>query len=254
MGLPRPTRAEERLCLGLIWDYLLAHQRWPTFAALDRQLYGRYGLQAEDILNATPEGLICETRDGLSVMPRDNELIRLTIAGIRACEGTDQIISIFLNTIGLAIEVEREWPESADPEGTWPDLTAELVLVRLGLGRAGSAALIQTLASILLVEPWGWVSSDTSAPNWRFTIGRQVRRFRGIADLNDYWDRRKPNAPASSASDQAAVEGAGETSVRTARRQRRIFVRSIQWLVVAVCTAIIAAAASFIVPRSIRRN
>jgi hypothetical protein len=54
----------------------------------------------------------------------------------------------------------------------------------------GRKELLTRLGLLLAVERWGWRSANSGGPDWKFEVSREVRRFRGVRDLGQYWSIR----------------------------------------------------------------
>lgn len=121
MEMPAPVDPRQRQLLQAIWDVLFTQERWPTFNEVDRHLYRIHGLDVAEVLQALPRELIYG--GGERGAPRPDEQLRLTIAGVAACAGSNEDLAAFIEFVRHAAEVERGWtgpPLDPTPE---PSLT-----------------------------------------------------------------------------------------------------------------------------------
>lgn len=175
--------------LAAVFTLLQGAGRWPTFDVLDRYLDGQGVPDGEDLLVGMPQGLLYGV--GPHSRPiRDEQEIGLTAAGVAAVDATGEDVALFLALVALAVELESDRP----PGGPAPTLDAASAERRLRLPAAGRAELLARAGSVLATEPWGWSghSPADSDRSWSFTFDRRVRRFRGVAALEDYWNLAHP--------------------------------------------------------------
>jgi predicted nucleotide-binding protein len=77
-----------------------------------------------------------------------------------------------------------------------PTLTAADLRKQGDLPAAGRDHLVLRAGPLLEVEPWGWShysSGDTNGRGWSFGIRRDVRKFRGVQTLQEYWQIAHPS-------------------------------------------------------------
>ncbi len=186
--MPAPMDPGQRQLLQAVWDVLSTQERWPTFNEVDRHLYRMHGLDVAEVLHALPSELIYG--GGERGAPRPDEQLRLTIAGVAACAGSNEDLAAFIEFVRHAAEVERGWTGPPLDPTLEPSLTTAGAEEAMSLPAAGRAALLRRLGYLLLVEPWGWTSGGIGPEGWQFGFGRGVRLFSGTRDVEDYWSRR----------------------------------------------------------------
>ncbi len=187
--MPLPTPHDSQVCylLQTVWDYVVSTGNWPTYGVIDRELYRTRGLDIVRLLDRTPESLLRRSQGGAGA--RTNDELQLTIAGVAACAGTDQAVEAFLRVVEAAVRAESEHDESTSK----PAVAAHQLIPGASDGRwpatPEAAALARQLGLILATE-LGWVSScQLYDGGWRIEVTREVRAFRGITSLEEYWDR-----------------------------------------------------------------
>lgn len=191
MPLPRLLSGPHRQFVQAVWDLAFASLRWPTFAELDRRLDHAYDIQALDVLREIPPGFLYGV--GTDSPPTDDQAIGLTVAGAASCAGTDELLVAFVEFIQMAARVERGWqPLPGEPDAQ-PCLSgAEFAEHARVLPAAGRDDLLLLLFRLLQVERDGWGATmiDPESRQWRISLTREIRPFRGVTDLDDYWSRR----------------------------------------------------------------
>lgn len=190
-AMPAPASAEQKQLLQVVWDLLYRHNDWPTFAAMDTLADQRHGLDAINVAQAMPEGLL--QPPDMRYVQQEQE-VRLTMAGAAACDGSSEELAAFLAAVQLATDLERE-----PRDGSTEPVLSSAALRRNGrLPAAGRDDIVRRAGCLLRVEPWGWSSSATpDGDQWTFNISRDVRRLREVSTLADYWHRVHPYQPNS---------------------------------------------------------
>ncbi len=190
-AMPAPATAEQKQLLQVVWDLFYRHNSWPTFAAVDALADQRHGLDAIDVAQAMPEGLL-QPPDIRSV--QQEQEIRLTLAGAAACEGSSEELAAFLAAVQQATDLERE-PRVGSSA---PVLSSAALRRNDKLPAAGRDDIVRRAGALLGVEPWGWSSAtNADGDEWTFTISRDVRRLREVSTLGDYWHRMHHHQPNS---------------------------------------------------------
>ena len=134
--------------------------------------------------------------DELLVGGRGDQL-RLTIAGVAACDGTGHVVQAFLQGVRLAVRVEAEFSGRADG----PVITADRVIdgalspngFRPKRDKAtlrAAARLVRQVGLLLFYEPWTG-SNLLHEGGWRIGVTRFVRAYVDAPDLDAYWERRR---------------------------------------------------------------
>jgi hypothetical protein len=211
--------------------------RWPFFTELDRRLYSGDDIDVLDAIRATPPGFLYGVGPNSPLPPGDDQEIGLTVAGVAACPGTDEILSVFVEFIRIAAATERAWqPPPGDP-AMLPTLTdADFAARARALPAAGRADLLQLLFLTIKTERNGWaaLTSNRETGKWSVSLTRQIRNLANVRNIDDYWSRRhKPwetgrpgprpaaagaTAPAASAGDgPSRAKNEADLSIATAR-------------------------------------
>ncbi len=192
-----------------------ANLRWPVFAELDRRLYVSSDIHSLDVLRIVPPGFLYGVGPNSPLPPGDTQEIGLTVAGVAACPGGSEILSVFVEFIQMAVAVEKAWLPPPDDPATLPTLTAaDFAAGSLTLPSADQGQLLRLLFLIIKAERSGWagLSSDQGTGQWAVSLSRSIRDFADVRDIDDYWSRRPkpwesgPPAPGPAPRD---ADGAG---------------------------------------------
>lgn len=194
--LPVVGTPEQQELLQVVWDVFAATSRWPSFDWVDRRL-DKQGLDAAEALSRLPEDLVRGFPDPSRRLPSDDSVLALTIAGAARCQGSTDVVQVFLALVRVLAETEQQW--ASGPGGDRPSLTARTAASRLQLiPIAEDQMLLQQARLLTQYEPGiqGTHGADTDA-EWTLQIGRSIRPFRAVQDIGAYWRaRRALRAPA----------------------------------------------------------
>jgi hypothetical protein len=184
-----PTDEDQQRLLQVVWDLFVSHSKWPTFAQVDRKLDQDFDLDMEVVRQGLPAELLYPQ---VHVQLPPGQPLLLTIAGVVACSGSQEDVGYFLEAVRFGAELERNWPGRPWVETDEPTLTSAALVQHVQFPPAGREALLTRLGLLLKVERWGWQqSASVGSPDWQFVLNRQVRRFRGVRDLDHYWSIRQ---------------------------------------------------------------
>jgi len=190
---PIPADPSQQALLDAVWEEFTLRGQWPSFGQVDRRVDRYRGLAGDELIRSSSNELV--QSGGHQQYPQDDQQLRLTIAGVAACTTGEAAlyVRLFLDVIRLATEAEAGAPlDVTEPAA----LGSEEVRTRLTLPAAGREEVLWRLSRVLLVEQWGYThsSANPQTRTWSFTLNRQVRRFRDVQDLGDYWRRAHPQA------------------------------------------------------------
>jgi hypothetical protein len=155
---------------------------WPKLAHVDRQLRREDYDLAELLDKPDPYYL---HRDSFGPYTRPDEQLRLTVAGLRKCEGTEREIHLFLRAVHWMSIREEEYdpPEDGPVE---PVITSAEAVEVLGLPRNTRSQDLALLRDLLLLESPLWTSASGEPTAWSFTLSRDLSKFRRIEEIEDY--------------------------------------------------------------------
>jgi hypothetical protein len=188
VAMPKPSDDHQQQLLQIVWDLFITHSKWPTFTQVDRRFYQTFDLDLQGVGGKLPAELLYPP---LGSWLAPEQQLELTIAGAAACSGSQEDVRYFLEVVHFAAELERGWSKETDE----PILTSADVLQHVQFPAAGREALLTRLGLLLVVERWGYRSASAfGQPNWQFALSREVRRFRGVGDLDHYWSIRTGQA------------------------------------------------------------
>lgn len=196
-AVPVPQNDAQRTLLHAVWDLLIQTSAWPSTQALDRLLDRSHDIDLYAVADRLPMGLVIP---GHLRSWQPDDPVKLTVAGIAACRGSDQHLNAFVDCLRLAADLEREWDGDSTEYGG-PGLTRAVVLESsVRLPASGRDDFVTQLGHILAAEQWGWSShgtSDAGEKRWWFGVGRDVRRWRDLSSISDYLTRTRPVASQS---------------------------------------------------------
>jgi hypothetical protein len=193
MTLPQAPTGRSRRLIQTIWEIAGETEHWPTFSSLDRRLDSQYDMQALEVLREIPLGFLYGVRPNSPMPPADSQEIGLTVAGVAGCQNTSEILSVFVEFMQIATRMEEDWQPPADEPNAQPVLTDTEFAARartLPAHRRGH--VLRLLFLILQSEHIGLAgyAAGRDAGHWSVTFTREIRAFRDINDINDYWSRR----------------------------------------------------------------
>jgi WD40 repeat protein len=225
MALPEPPQGEPRQVLQAIWDHAFEMGEWPTFAQLDHRWDAAHDSDVLDVLRQLPPGFT--HGDNFRSQPQGSTVVGLTVAGANCCQGAAEALSVFIDFIRVATSIQRAWqPLPGHPEAQ-PVITdldyvrqAHALHTRRGrrrreqqLPQYGSQAqpglaggeyvilsvrqqrLLTLLQLLIHAEPslWTGLGGPNAEGHWQASLHRNIRRFRNITSLDEYWAlRHKP--------------------------------------------------------------
>jgi Predicted nucleotide-binding protein containing TIR-like domain len=223
MVMPTPPAGRCQQLVEAAWDFASANAHWPSYAELDRWVDRRHDMQIDDVLREMPPGILWGINPNNFMVPSDSQEIGLTVAGVAACPGTDKVLSLYVEFIQLAAEAEKYWEPPDGSSNTFPtvkdvDYASQSYLLPV----TERDHILQLVLLIIKAEQagWGglWQQPDS---HWGVTITREIRRFRNVADIDDYWSKRykywesQPPAPAQPVAPyQAEIVPSGESAAR----------------------------------------
>lgn len=206
VDIPVPPSSKSRRLLQVVWDMLYAvdlsyYRRsldpWPTFAEVDRALDLEDDVDAADVLRHLPEGLAYPPINDSGYVDSfftERQRVGLTVAGAAACEGSTPTTEALLAFIRLAVDVERRWEPQAG-QGQTCYFSAGDFAARAGLDLSADARLLGTL-SVFIGDTFIGAFWRASAADWTVSIDREVRAYRGVQSVAEYWQKWTQIKPA----------------------------------------------------------
>ncbi|WP_431899030.1 hypothetical protein [Micromonospora chalcea] len=196
MILPRPETADQITAVQVVWKHLRDHGKWPTFNDIDHSLKQWHSIvDADRVLAGMPLGVLHGVRPGRPDLLGPDQEVGLTVAGALATGQAAEELELFRRAVRLAGDVEHVFQPELDHEAgpRQPVLSADEFSRRLLRGRDDQQVRLARLLALLRIEPWGGVYQPGEP--WTFVVGREVRRYRGMNTIEDYWRLRPPDTP-----------------------------------------------------------
>lgn len=190
---PEESSPPLSIVLERIYHLLTEFGRWPTWDELDDELDRRAGFddpwQAVKLID---RNLLWSVGDG---EPSDNQVVGLTVAGLREVPAAADDLEILAATVLSAVSAAR-----AAPVGTGVSITGDLV--DTGTVAAGDErdAVLRRQSALWDVVHGLWTTrkSGVGAGNWTIELGRkQLRPLRKATTIDEMIDHlsRPPGAP-----------------------------------------------------------
>jgi hypothetical protein len=183
MVLPEVSDNQRKL-LQETYDGFRQAGSWPTMAYIDLRLDQDHGLDANDILNTMPAGLVHRGPNFTSV---DSRLV-VTAAGLAFIPDAAKDLENFLRLVRACAARESEC-------GFGP-----LEIGSYSLGASDSDAIwsagitadeaLRALAILQVENLYDRLSGIGIGDSWEVGFGREIRRYRDLTDLADYISRR----------------------------------------------------------------
>ncbi|HEY7415490.1 MAG TPA: hypothetical protein VH593_09875 [Ktedonobacteraceae bacterium] len=172
---------DQRLYLQQIFDCLRRSNRWPTFGELDRWFtYHHPDLDIEEIWQSLPQGLT-----NYMDLNQPEAQATLTIPAIYLLENNRDALSIFLALIKLCVDIYMSSPTND------VKISSERILQDRGFTRD---IIVRQGGLLLRAEEapriWKSFSSPDESGRWECMLDRQVRRFRNVATIEEYLEKR----------------------------------------------------------------
>ncbi len=170
---------QQSLYLQTIFDYFHEKAEWPTYRYVDKKLFNDAGIDAKEVSACLPNGFA----NGFHF---DNDLGNqavLSLEAIRMCNGSEGDLADFLTAVRFLVDVYKQ-AEEDNPLVTNADLKNQLPMTDEAIARVGK---------LIAGEGILWRSSGVAVDGsgtWQYNLDREVRRFAGVASLEDYLERR----------------------------------------------------------------
>jgi len=191
-AMPAAGSDDGRRLVQTIWSLFEQVGNWPTVGQVANRLDLRHDVAFEDVLPEVPAALFYGVHPGR--VPSDEETIGLTIAGAAAAQGSAEDLRLVVAAVGLAARMQQGWEPPAANRGAELTFDAADLVKEVLVPAAGRSVLLARVGALLRTENWGWKNAGHGATSdaWTFSIDRRVRRFRGVADVADFWARAHP--------------------------------------------------------------
>jgi len=169
----------QRIYLQTIFDYFHKHAEWPTYRYVDKTLISiDPNIDAKEISQSLPNGFANNFPSFNN--PLDAPAV-LWIEAISRCDNSEGDLEVFIAAVHFFVDVVYK-SEEDQPLVTGADLKNHLNMTDDAINR---------VVKMISVEPrlCSATSSD-SYETWVCRLDREVRRFYGVASIDDYLERR----------------------------------------------------------------
>lgn len=198
---------EDEQIIDAFRQLLHAHGRWPTWESADRYLDQTLGLDDPwAAVSRLDRSLLWGFGD---VEPNDDHRVGLSIRGLSQCPAAREDVELFIDGVRLGADLQQE-------SDTPVSLTATLFEEQLAIPAAGRSDLLMRQPALWhTTSLWSHLSFGDGPRGWSITLARkQIRRMRGVVDVEDYLHLVLPTTPSDPATAAAAAAAQDETSSR----------------------------------------
>jgi uncharacterized protein (TIGR02391 family) len=175
---------DQRKTLQVIYDLRNQHQlQWPSLDYVERKLHRDYQIDLRQLLHTIPERYILH-----SVHSTGDAVLRLNVAGIACCDGSDGDIRLFLRALRWCYGHERAFlPTSTTTVEEVRVSSSEFATAWAAAGEEVSTVIMIKVFSFLTIENIVYGSQTPGKPEeWTMAITREVRKFGNVASLPEY--------------------------------------------------------------------
>jgi len=172
---------QQRLYLQIIFDYFHEKAEWPTYRYVDKKLYNDASMDAKEVSASLPNGFANGFRFDSDL---GNQAI-LSLEAIRTCNGSEGDLADFLTAVRFLVEMYKQ-AEEDHPRVTHATLKNQLHMTDDAIARVGNLILPESILHTSFTGP----ARSNGYGAWECTLDREVRRFDGVASIEDYLERR----------------------------------------------------------------
>lgn len=198
--LPAPRTEDEQRLLVAVWREFSHQGVWPTFRLLDKRL-DALGIDVVDVLSRLPERLLVGHPDATRPVPAGDSPMALTMAGVAQCPDSAELVHAFLVLVRTMAQLEKG-DEGEDSSGRTL-LRSDDAVERTGLPAGPDSEELLRRAFLQAAAEW-WSVYSNSGPEgthgrerWELAVDRNIRAYRGVLDIGDYWQRRSAQLPSA---------------------------------------------------------
>jgi hypothetical protein len=174
---------DQRHVLQAIYNRFRADGTWPTFISVDRPLRRAERMDTGIVVQTIPESLLLRPRPG-SYRPNPDDLLRLTVRGIAACDGSSDDIDRFVGLLRWLAQKEIEFEPGPGTAEAMPRATSGQIRQHLGLSETDIGPL-RRLYAMLQLDHWGLGGSGGSPDDWYVNVGPDIWRYRDVQTAED---------------------------------------------------------------------
>jgi hypothetical protein len=175
--------SDQHELLQAVYDRFRADGTWPTFISVDRPMRRAQAMDTGAVVQTIPESLLLRPRPG-NHRPNSDDLLRLTLRGIAACDGSDDDIDHFVRLLRWLAEKEIEFEPVPGAAETMPRVTLAEIRGHLGLTETDPGPL-RRLYAMLQLDHWGLGGSGGTPDDWFVNVGPDIWRYRDVQTAED---------------------------------------------------------------------
>jgi uncharacterized protein (TIGR02391 family) len=176
----QPTRAQ-LILFQEIYGVFARDGSWPIHQYLDAQLDQKHGLVLDDVLASLPEGLLRVYQP-----VRDDTEIMLRIAGMLYCDGTDGDVSLFVRGLRWCVAKQAAFQPKSATASEQLNVSTHEVIEEWAQGGIDATEMDLDKLHRMFESEWIGVSRSGMPGTWRWTIPKDIRRFRPVGNVYDY--------------------------------------------------------------------
>jgi nucleoside 2-deoxyribosyltransferase len=184
---PDEPTPPQRKALQTVYEIFRRDGGWPTFQYVDTALDRDYELELADVASPLRPGLI---RFDPHRHPASQ--VSLTVRGIEKCDGSRADLELFMKMLLWLICRQQEWRPSSPSEVEHLRLTSEEAMKEwweVGYEPSG----LDLLKALEMARVEGLTSfSSQSEDRWEVEPADELRKLRGVSDIQEYLARRVP--------------------------------------------------------------
>lgn len=204
---------EQQRTIGLIYEVFKGQATWPTFQYADKVL-AHEDIDLQEVLRSMPQGLVFpDVRWGGWFYRAEDEL-KLTVAGLNECPSAGREIRYFIDA--LRYIARREWEDVPQSPNEVSNLQVTSDEIKQELG--GDDADLARTHLLFSIEPSIYSVLSGKGSEWSLQPSIEVRRFRGVRDVEEYLRTKAAFMPART----PQIHSSGEEEESSGRRIRGV--------------------------------
>ena len=184
MALSWDLSPDQRLVLEVIYEEFCRLGSWPVSHLVDLRLDREADLDLNRVLPTIPLEVVVYPRIA-GTLSRPDITLSLTLEGLVCCVDSDRDVMLYLALLRWCADRERSWtPKTSEASEAVSVAAAAFTKDMRG---PVSTLELHMLGELLHAEPGVWrTAGNVGTESWTFDLTREIRRFRGVANLDGY--------------------------------------------------------------------